>query len=414
MKSTGEDNIIIAARDMRATENMESLAVLFIRIDLDNLINRYISMESNYKSNLLIVSDNMIIYDNMDDLDFDIKEFLKNRVHSYYIENINNKKYLIYYGTSMYTDWTYVNILPYDNIFQSITKMRTTMIIVLILVLIVTTFFSTRFANSITKPIITLSNKMGKVRDGNFDISPSDNNNVYYNDEIGQLDYDFNVMVNRINALINENYVKQLLIKETELKALQSQINPHFLYNTLASINGLAKMNGQSKISTMVKSLSNLLRCAIKNKEIVITIKEEIDLLNDYITIQKIRYGERLNFSFTIADEQILDCSILKLSLQPIVENSIAYGLENLTGECKISVRVNRFDDLIRIDVTDNGPGMSEEVLNKLRNMKHESKEFGIGLKNIDKRIKLIFGEGYGLTFDSQLKKELQYILNYL
>lgn len=108
MKSTGEDNIIIAARDMRATENMESLAVLFIRIDLDNLINRYISMESNYKSNLLIVSDNMIIYDNMDDLDFDIKEFLKNRVHSYYIENINNKKYLIYYGTSMYTDWTYV------------------------------------------------------------------------------------------------------------------------------------------------------------------------------------------------------------------------------------------------------------------------------------------------------------------
>lgn len=135
MKSTGEDNIIIAARDMRATENMESLAVLFIRIDLDNLINRYISMESNYKSNLLIVSDNMIIYDNMDDLDFDIKEFLKNRVHSYYIENINNKKYLIYYGTSMYTDWTYVNILPYDNIFQSITKMRTTMIIVLILVL---------------------------------------------------------------------------------------------------------------------------------------------------------------------------------------------------------------------------------------------------------------------------------------
>ena len=96
-------------------------------------------------------------------------------------------------------------------------------------------------------------------------------------------------------------------------------------------------MNGQQKISAMVKSLSNLLRGAIRNKEIVITIREEINLLKDYITIQKIRYGERLDFSME-ADEEILDCSILKLTLQPIVENSITHGLENLTGPCKISV----------------------------------------------------------------------------
>lgn len=163
-------------------------------------------------------------------------------------------------------------------------------------------------------------------------------------------------------------------------------------------------MNGQQKISAMVKSLSNLLRGAIRNKEIVITIREEINLLKDYITIQKIRYGERLDFSME-ADEEILDCSILKLTLQPIVENSITHGLENLTGPCKISVTAKRIQDLIRIEVTDNGPGISEDILTKLRNMEIESKGFGIGLSNIDKRTKLIFGEKYGLVFESELRK---------
>jgi len=404
LKSSGEDNIIVAARDIRALENMESLAVLFIRIDLNNLINRYVSMESKYKSNLLILSDNRIIYDNTDDLNFDINEFLKSRVRSYYVDNINDEKYLIYYGTSKYTDWTYVNILPYDNIFQNITRMRTTMIVVFILVLAATTLIGTRFANGITKPITVLSSKMEKVRDGNFDLSPMNNENIFSNDEIGWLNNDFNVMINRINTLINENYVKQLLIKETELKALQSQINPHFLYNTLASINALAKMHGQDKISAMVKSLGNLLRSAVKNKEIVISIREEIGLLNDYITIQKIRYGERLDFSLE-ADEELLENSILKLTLQPIVENSITHGLENLTGTCRISVTAKQFQDLIRIEVTDNGPGIDEDVLEKLKNMELESKGFGIGLSNIDKRIKLIFGEKYGIQFKSRLDK---------
>lgn len=401
LKSLGEDNIIIAARDIRATENMESLAVLFIRIDLDNLINRYISMESRYKSNLLILSGDSIIYDSTVNLKFDVNEFLKNRLHSYFVENINDKKYLIYYGTSKYTNWTYVNILPYDNIFQNIARMRTTMVIVSVLVLIVTTFAGTAFANSLTRPIIMLSKKMDKIRDGKFDLKPYDNEKIFSDDEIGQLNNDFNIMINRINELINENYIKQLIIKETELKALQSQINPHFLYNTLASINALAKLNGQDKISAMVKSLSNLLRGALKSKEAVITIREELALLRDYITIQKVRYGERLDFAIE-ADEDLMDYSILKLTLQPIAENSITHGLENITGVCRIIVTATKIQNLIRIEVKDNGPGMSEDVIEKLRNKELETKGFGIGLNNIDKRIKIIFGERYGLSFPSK------------
>ena len=404
LESSDQGNHIIAAREIRATENMDTLAVLVIRLDLKNLIDRSPSMESRYKSNLLVMSGDRTIYSNDINSGFDKNIFIKSRIHSYYVENINNKKFLIYYGTSSYTNWTYVNILPYENIFQGIATMRSTMIAAYILIFIGIVFIGMKFSNGITKPIISLSNKMKRVEQGDFDITVVNAELNKSGDEIGQLDYDFTIMVNKINTLITENYVKQLLIKETELKALQAQINPHFLYNTLASINGLAKMNGQDKISAMVKSLGNLLRCSVRNNEIVITIREELSLLNDYVTIQKIRYGDRLDFDIDV-EEGVLEYSILKLTLQPIVENSINYGLENLTGVCRIKVKVCKYPEFIRISVSDNGPGMSEETLKKLKSMEIESKGFGIGLKNINERIKLIFGEQFGLSFESQLNE---------
>lgn len=404
MSAFDEENHIIAAREIRATENMEPLAVLLIRLDLENLVNRHISMESRYKPILMILSGETAIFGSKNDVDFSTDKVLAYKTRPYYIENINAEKYLIYYGVSNYTNWTYVHMLPYENIFYGISIMRTVMIAVYAMILLAFIFIGVKFANGITKPIIALSSRMKMVEHGNFDIIISGNGMNKAGDEIGQLEYDFKIMVNRINALINENYVKQLLIKEWELKTLQSQINPHFLYNTLASINGLAKMNGQDKISTMVKALGNLLRCAIKNKEIKITIKEEMGLLNDYIAIQKIRYGERLNFETDI-DQEILDCSILKLTLQPIVENSIQYGLENLTGICNIKLKGYRAHDFIIISISDNGIGMSEDLLDKLRKMEFEPKGFGVGLKNINERIKLIFGDKYGLSFESKLNE---------
>lgn len=403
LESSNEDNHVIAVREIRAKENMETLAVLFIRINLTNLINNHLSMESKYKPNLLILSEEgKLIYSSNRELNFDIDKFIKNRVHSRYIENINDKKFLIYYGTSEYTDWTYIHILPYDNIFKEIIAMRTIMVIAYILVFIGIAFVGIRFANSITNPIISLSNKMKRVEQGNFDVALIDTDLTNNGgDEIRQLEYDFAIMVNKINTLIKENYVKQLLIKETELKMLQAQINPHFLYNTLAIINGLARMNGQHKISAVVKSLGNLFR-AIMNKETVITIGEELSLLNDYITIQKIRYGDRLDFDMNV-EEGLEEYPILKLTLQPIVENSIKYGLENLMGVCKIRLEAKKYPEYIRITVSDNGPGMSKDMLEKLRSNEIESKGLGIGLKNIDERIKLIFGEQFGLSFESVL-----------
>ena len=235
MSAFDEENHIIAAREIRAMENMEPLAVLLVRLDLENLINRHISMESRYKPILMILSEETAVFGSKNDVDFSMDKLLTYKAHPYYIENINDEKYLIFYGISNYTNWTYVHMLPYENIFYSIGIMRTVMIAVYALIFFVFILIGVKFANGITKPIIALSNKMKMVEHGNFDIVISENDTDRAGDEISQLEYDFKIMVNRINALINENYVKQLLIKEWELKTLQSQINPHFLYNTLAS-----------------------------------------------------------------------------------------------------------------------------------------------------------------------------------
>lgn len=401
VEPSSDDDRMIAAREIRAMENMEVLAVLVMRIDLERVISRYYSMESKYKSNLLILSGDKTVFSNDTGSDFDKAKLIMNSVRSYYVKSIDDRKFLINYGTSDYTNWTYVNILPYENIFQGIAVMRIMVIAACVLIFLGVVFIGMKFADGITKPIISLSSKMKKVEQGDFNIAGEATGLDKNGDEIGQLEYDFSIMVNKVNTLINENYVKQLLIKETELKALQAQINPHFLYNTLASINGLAKMNGQDKISTMVKSLGNLLRSSVRNNEIVISMDEEFSLLKDYVTIQKLRYGNRLDFNIEV-DDGLSSYSILKLTLQPIVENSINYGLEYLTGVCRIRVRACGDPEAIRISVSDNGPGMSEDTLEKLRNRELNSRGMGIGLKNIDERIKLIFGEQYGLFFESR------------
>ncbi|NMA65055.1 MAG: sensor histidine kinase [Clostridiaceae bacterium] len=399
-----DDNCIIAAREIRATGTMESLATLVVRLDPDKLIDRHLGAESKYESNILILSDNKLVFSNEKSIGLDDVKTINSNIRSYQVQTINDKKFLINYGMSSYTDWTYINILPYDNIFQGIAAMRLIMVAAFVLILLVVSFMGIKFADGITKPIIALTQKMKKAEQGDFRSSNLESISNDYTDEIGQLEHDFSIMVDKINTLINENYVKQLLIKETELKALQAQINPHFLYNTLASINGIARMNGQKQISAMVKALGNLLRSAMKNNETVITLDEELSLLNDYVTIQKIRYGARLVFGVE-ADDELKEYIIPKLTLQPIVENSINYGLESLTEECCINVKTIMHPEYFSIAIEDNGPGMSEETLEKFRKKILVPKGTGIGLKNIDERIKLIFGENYGLFIESNLNK---------
>ena len=404
MEPQGEYKNFILARKIRSISNFEVIGTLIIRLDAETLVSSVSSMSPQYKANLMILSENkkMIYKDKKITSQKAIDVGLNATTSEIY--NIDGKKFLLNREVSDYTNWTYVYFLSYENIFKNIEIMRTIMVFCFLMIFTLAIFIGLGFASSITKPIITLSKKMKKVENGNFDIMVMDKISDGKCDEMGQLNNDFIVMVNKINDLIKENYTKQILVKETQLKALQSQINPHFLYNTLDSIHWIAKANKQIKISSMVKSLANLFRASIASTDNIIKIDDELKLLNDYITIQKIRYEERLDFNDLVAAD-IKECYILKMTLQPLVENSIKYGLEQLTGVCKITIESRKQKEFIEILVSDNGIGMTKEFLRELELGVNKSRSTGIGIKNIDERIKLFFGDEFGVTVRSQLNK---------
>jgi len=404
MEPQGEQNNFILARKIRSIKNLEVIGTLIIRIDAEIIVSAVSNMSPQYKANLMILSENKnIIY--KDEKITSKKVIDIGRVaETNEIYNIDRKKFLLNREVSEYTNWTYVYFLSYENIFKNIMIMRTIMLVCFFMIFILAVFMGLGFASSITKPIINLSKKMKNLENGNFKINDDDKIDDDKCDEVGQLSNDFIVMVNKIDDLIKENYIKQILVKETELKALQSQINPHFLYNTLDSIHWMAKANKQNKISSMVQALANLFRASIASKDNIIKIDDELKLLNDYITIQKIRYEDRLDFS-DLVSEDIKESYILKMTLQPLVENSIKYGLEQLTGVCKITITSQKQSDYLEIIITDNGIGMTKEFLRELELGVNKSKSTGIGIKNIDERIKLFFGEEFGLTMQSELNQ---------
>ncbi|MDQ0058022.1 sensor histidine kinase [Paenibacillus harenae] len=401
------DNALIAAREIRSFEQLklDNLGTLAIRINMEALFNDFAKgMRINSSdAQLIIMQDNKPIYPDPGATDFPINRLPgMGQDSGYETMKVNGKQYFVTYIASTYTDWNYYTLIPFDDIFERIVKVKRTIIVIFAVLFLCIILFSIRFANGIIKPIERLNAKMKKVQLGNFEYAEEPNERALAMDEAGQMHRNFRIMVERINELIHENYVKQLTIRDTEFKALQAQINPHFLYNTLESINWSAKLSNQTHISQMVEALGSLLRTSINLKEPIIPLSKELEIVSHYITIQKYRFEERLDFHIDVP-ERLLHGSIPKLSLQPIVENAVNYGLEQMIDTC--SIRIQAFDenDKLFISVTDNGPGMEEQLVAKLLSGEVKTKGSGLGLKNIEDRIKLLYGDAYGIHVESKV-----------
>jgi two-component system sensor histidine kinase YesM len=400
IKSKKEESVLIASRLIRKKENinLKTLGVIAMKIDIDELIGNYISALP-YDVNLVIYSENEIIYSSNKKSSINIDDLKTKYNSSYEIADIDFEKYFITYDKSSYTKWNYANLISYNSIFEKLQDLRRVLISVFILIFFIVILISIRFAIGITKPIEQLTVKMKQAEKGIFDFIEIKETDEKCKDEIIQLQKDFNYMIEKINYLINENYVKQIMIKDTQLQALQAQINPHFLYNTLESINWMAKINKMRDISIMVESLGNLLRDSIENKKVLVNLSEELNLIKSYMNIQKTRHEEAIDFSLNV-DKTLYEFLIPKLILQPLVENSIHYGLEK---KAKVIINIGSviFEDYFEIFVEDDGPGVKENLLENLSSGKISAKGFGTGLKNIDERIKIIFGISYGLRIEN-------------
>lgn len=397
------DEALIVAREVRSIANLEleQIGTVAIRIDMRKLFANFAKGLDSKESSFIIMSQDELVYPR--ELQVPLTELRSKLVgiQGYKILTLDNKRLFVTHVPSDYTDWVYMIMTPYDDIFQATTTVKHMVLIIFGILFAVVVILAIRFTRGITNPIESLSAKMKRVQLGSFEYGDDPEGYALPMDEAGQLHRNFRIMIERINELITENYKKQITIKETEFKALQAQINPHFLYNTLESINWSAKVNGQQQISLMVESLGFLLRSSMSLKEPLITLRQELDIVQNYINIQKIRFEERLSFHMDVP-LVVTDMLVPKLSLQPIVENAINYGLEQMIGTCEIRIAASAKQELLEITMEDNGPGMSETFLQQLKEGKVKPRGSGIGLYNIDARIKLLFGEDYGMAIDSR------------
>jgi len=397
----GDELEIISIRQIREMRNLSlsTLGVLFIHIDMERLVQNVLDFS---EGKIFMISDGgEIIFTNQ-------RDFQQQRLpepptsKGYRIQDINGNTYLISHLKSGYdSDLTYFNILPYEQISSRSERLRDMMILFFVVLFILILVISRRASHSISQPLVSLTEIIKQVQMGNFEIGDSLYRENIYMNEIGQLHRNFRIMLGKINVLFKENYQKQLIIHETEYKALQAQINPHFLYNTLDTVNWMARMNKQDQISEMVEALAHMLRSVVSRKEPLISLDQELQILKNYITIQKYRFDDRLDFSLDVIP-QAKQFVVPKLTIQPLVENAIQHGLERITGECKIRVEVRLQAENLEITVSDTGPGMEPDVLAEIKTGNIRSNKAGIGIKNIDDRIKLLFGEAYGIAFESE------------
>lgn len=329
-----------------------------------------------------------------------IEEVLEH-VFGRYIDNFGGEERLVTIQTVNYSRWRIVGIAYMDEIVGIKKDIGNYVLWISALGMLIVISISAFISAKISKPIKQLEKSMKLVEEGQFDI----NIDVKGEAEVAQLSKTFNLMVTRIRQLMKQIVHEQEAKRISEINALQAQINPHFLYNTLDSIVWMAEHEKSEDVITMVTALAKLFRISISRGKNIITVREELEHAKNYLVIQKKRYKNKFEFEIE-AQGEVLDLKTPKLILQPIIENAIYHGIEYMVDKGFIKVSVSIADGKLLYQVMDNGLGMEPEVLNNLLINEPKSKKgSGVGVKNVHERIQLYFGREYGLQIESELEE---------
>lgn len=317
---------------------------------------------------------------------------------NYQIEHINRNRILYTYQTSIPNKLVLVGCLNIELILGNLSLVTYILVATIIVSLLVCILISFIVSKRINTPVKCMIDTMRLMESGDF----NQNIEVRSNDEFGYLANQFNIMCKHIKDLFQKNEEKQELLRIAEIKNLQAQINPHFLYNTLDSIKWLAKINGESEIYIMVKNLSILLKNSIRLYKEFVPVKDSLTTLESYIAIQNIRFNDKFDVIFQIEDE-VLSYKIPNLLLQPLVENAMLHGLEAKPGKGELYIRGFREQSNLILQVQDNGIGMTEQQKQELlASLSVKDSTLHIGVKNVHQRVRLYYGEPYGLTIESE------------
>lgn len=320
----------------------------------------------------------------------------------HFIENVDGNNLIVTFKTSEITDWKLVAVSYEDEIAKDINKLEKLSLIVMLLSLALVLLLSLYFSNILTRPIKELKSVMKRVAQNDLAV----NIEIKSFDEIGQLAQSFNKMVNKIRVLVNKIIEDQRKIRKMEMKALQELIKPHFVYNTLDSIIGLLEQKKTDKALILIESLGKFFRTSLSHGKEIISIREELEHVRCYLLIQQFRFSNKFDYLIEV-DNGILNHKVIKLILQPLVENSIYHGIRNSDKKGLIVIKGYIKEEEIIFEIVDNGKGIEESALEHINSIlsgteqvKDENMYFGI--RNVNERIKITFGNRFGLRYQSK------------
>jgi Predicted signal transduction protein with a C-terminal ATPase domain len=391
-------NVLKIARPIISVVSAREVGMLEMNILEEKISNIYADLLHEQSGKIFIANDDgMIIssldknelYSNINDKNY--FQWAKRLDNQGKILNINGVRHLVISKHIKSLEWIIIGIVPLSEVMTENYRVIITNYIIGIACIIISCILVYFLSKFITKPIIELSEIMSLTGEGDFEIRAKE----YSNDEIGLLSKKFNDMIMKISHLVDKIYVEQRSKRKYELAALQEQIKPHFLYNTLDSISALVQLSQLNEGLSMLKSLSLFYKISLSRGRTLITVEEELNIVKSYLEIQEMRFKDKFIYFFEI-DEGILKSQIIKLTLQPLVENSIHHGLRECGYKGVIGIKGILEGNMVKISIIDNGNGFNVNILNK--ELSHNSSDRSyFGLRSINERLKLYFGNEYGI-----------------
>lgn len=385
---------ILRSQDM----SLKKLGTIVVALDVGKLLDNEIHSLSSQPSELYLYNGTQLIYHSGEEAAAALPQ--EESAHGYQISTIGGKKYYICWLTSSVTGLRLCSVFDYHEIYGQINTARNALIFGECAILLLFAWVLLHMARLVTKPIHTLSEAMQTVdqQEGNFAAArallPADP----AADEIGTLTKEFDSMLSKIDTLIHENYEKQILLQETRYKMLQAQINPHFLYNTLGTLNWLVKAGDRENACKMIVSLGDILRAALSPRQNS-TAAADVQLASSYIAIQQLRYKSRAEFTLTVSGK-LEQWTLPHFTLQPLIENAIHYGVEDSDTVCRIHIAAQAADDVLTLIVHNTGTPVEPKRLDEIRAFTIKPQGHGIGLKNIYERLSMLY-QDFGFDFDS-------------
>lgn len=407
-KVDGKVSNIYVTRMVYDRDKYTEIGLIAVNIKKEYLESVYTDLSRESAKHISILSeDNEEIVEETENSAF-LGDFVEKQIQGKRGFDIDKKAgMLVSYVQLRDPNWKIVYHMPLKVLYKEIDTLRRWTVVILVYGFIILSALSVFTSVDIINPINKLVEGMKKVEKGN----KHEDIELDRNDELGYLSKSFNRMSKRIDNLVNRIYKEEIALKEAEIKALQAQINPHFLFNTLENINWMAQLNGVPEISNTVSALAKLIDGSIGRGDRTISLREEMEYIDNYITILKNRYEDRLEVIRNL-DEELMNVKIPRLLIQPLVENAIKHGIGKSRRKGIITLNAYRKDKHIVFEVIDNGMGMTEEEL-KLLNQKLRENDIAnkgnssdtsrksIGLENVNKRIKLLYGNSYGVEIES-------------